>query len=284
MKFHRLFYSAVMCTAVSAVLAAQSVNAADGYKISVRGQAGQNQFESILNAELPDITGNGTYSVYLPVEQTKNIEYLVMEIEGLDKNTCADLTVVIDKVRIDGSEISLSGSPVIDFQCQDGDFSGTRIYIADENGSSFLPSKTAVTQSIEFIFTVSGMDRNGPEFVDKHAVQTESANPTDTEEPTDNPAVTTAPKTSGAELITRESTTEASETTAASSSSSSTVSSSTVSSSATTVSRRAGFGKSTTKRTGTAPTTGDKSVAIAFAGLAVTAAAAIASKFKRKKK
>ncbi|MDE5649260.1 MAG: hypothetical protein K2I33_05095, partial [Oscillospiraceae bacterium] len=51
-----------------------------------------------------------------------------------------------------------------------------------------------------------------------------------------------------------------------------------------TVNGNAGFGSTTIPRTGAAPLTGEKGLTVAFSGLAVTLAAAIAAKIKRKKK
>lgn len=292
MKYRRFAACAGICTAaVSMMILSPAVIADDIYKTIVKGQAGQNQFESLTDAELPVITGNATYSAYLPLEQTKTIEYLIVDIDGLNKTAYDDLAVIVDKIRIDGTEIEMSASPSIDIQCEDHDFSGTRIYIADESDYSFLPTKTSVNESIEIIFTVSGMKTNGPDFVDKHGVQP------DTTEPSTEPSglttetsviTTTAPKTSGAELVTHESTDNTAETTetafTTTALSASSVTYPTLWNNTTTVNRNAGYGLTTTPSTGAAPLTGEKGLTVAFAGLAVTVATAIATKIKRKKK
>lgn len=290
MKFRRFAACAGLCTAsvFMNLMSAEVTAADDTYKAIVKGKAGQNQLERITDAELPEITGNATYSAYIPLAQTKTVEYFVLEIDGLNNTVYENLAVTVDKVRIDGEEYEMNSAPSVDIQCEDVSFNGTRIYIADEDSSySFLPVKTNVNQSIEIIFTVNGMPADGPAFVDKHGVQPETTEPSSepTQPSSETAVTTTAPKTSGAELVTRESTV----TSASSSSASVTESSSSVSYTAfynntTTVSRNAGFGLTTAQRTGNAPLTGSKGVNAAIAGLAVTGLAAVASKIKRKKK
>lgn len=292
MKYRRFAACAGICAAaVSMMILSPAVIADDIYKTIVKGQAGQNQLESLTDAELPVITGNATYSVYLPLEKTKTVEYLIVDIEGLNKTAYEQLAVTVDNIRIDGAEIEMSASPSIDIQYEDGDFNGTRIYIADESDYSFLPTKTSVNESIEIIFTVSGMKTNGPDFVDKHGVQPDTTEPsTEPSEPATEASVTvttTAPKTSGAELVTHESTDNTEETTVSTNTTSPTSSSityTTLWNNVPTVNRNGGVGLTTVPRTGSAPLTGEKGLTVAFTGLAVTAAAAIAAKIKRKKK
>lgn len=292
MKYRRFAACAGICAAaVSMMILSPAVIADDIYKTIVKGQAGQNQLESLTDAELPVITGNATYSAYLPLEKTKTVEYLVVDIDGLNKTAYEQLAVTVDKIRIDGAEIKMSASPSIDTQYEDGDFNGTRIYIADESDYSFLPTKTSVNESIEIIFTVSGMKTNGPDFVDKHGVQPDTTEPsTEPSEPTTEasvPVTTTAPKTSGAELVTHESTDNTEETTVSTittSPTSSSITYTTLWNNVPTVNRNGGVGLTTVPRTGSAPLTGEKGLTVAFTGLAVTAAAAIAAKIKRKKK
>lgn len=292
MKYRRFAACAGICAAaVSMMILSPAVIADDIYKTIVKGQAGQNQLESLTDAELPVITGNATYSAYLPLEKTKTVEYLIVDIDGLNKTAYEQLAVTVDKIRIDGAEIEMSASPSIDTQYEDGDFNGTRIYIADESDYSFLPTKTSVNESIEIIFTVSGMKTNGPDFVDKHGVQPDTTEPsTEPSEPTTEasvPVTTTAPKTSGAELVTHESTDNTEETTVSTittSPTSSSITYTTLWNNVPTVNRNGGVGLTTVPRTGSAPLTGEKGLTVAFTGLAVTAAAAIAAKIKRKKK
>lgn len=292
MKYRRFVACAGICAAaVSMMILSPAVIADDIYKTIVKGQAGQNQLESLTDAELPVITGNATYSAYLPLEKTKTVEYLIVDIEGLNKTAYEQLAVTVDKIRIDGAEIEMSASPSIDIQYEDSDFNGTRIYIADESDYSFLPTKTSVNESIEIIFTVSGMKTNGPDFVDKHGVQPDTTEPsTEPSEPTTEASVTvttTAPKTSGAELVTHESTDNTEETTVSTittSPTSSSITYTTLWNNVPTVNRNGGVGLTTVPRTGSAPLTGEKGLTVAFTGLAVTAAAAIAAKIKRKKK
>lgn len=292
MKYRRFAACAGICAAaVSMMILSPAVIADDIYKTIVKGQAGQNQLESLTDAELPVITGNATYSAYLPLEKTKTVEYLVVDIDGLNKTAYDELAVTVDKIRIDGSEIEMSASPSVDIQFVDSDFNGTRIYIADESDYSFLPTKTTVNESIEIIFTVKGMKTNGPDFVDKHGVQPDTTEPsTEPSESATEASVTvttTAPKTSGAELVTHESTDNTAETTVTditTSQSSSSITNTTMWNNTPTVNRNGGVGLTTAPRTSGAPLTGEKGLTVAFAGLAVTAAAAIAAKIKRKKK
>ena len=169
----------------------------------------------------------------------------------------------------------MNSTPAVDIQYEEGSFNGTRIYIANEDSNyPFLPVQTKVNESIEIIFTVKGMPTDGPLFVDKHGAQPET---------TETAVTTSAPKTSGAELVTYESSiTSETSASASVSESSSSVSYNVLSNNTTTVSRNAGVGLTTTQRTG-APLTGSKGINIAFVGLAVTGLAAIASKIKRKK-
>lgn len=292
MKYRRFAACAGICAAaVSMMILSPAVIADDIYKTIVKGQAGQNQLESLTDAELPVITGNATYSAYLPLEKTKTVEYLVVDIDGLNKTAYDELAVTVDKIRIDGSEIEMSASPSVDIQFVDSDFNGTRIYIADESDYSFLPTKTTVNESIEIIFTVKGMKTNGPDFVDKHGVQPDTTEPsTEPSESATEASVTvttTAPKTSGAELVTHESTDNTAETTVTditASQSSSSITNTTMWNNTPTVNRNGRVGLTTAPRTSGAPLTGEKGLTVAFAGLAVTAAAAIAAKIKRKKK
>lgn len=290
MKFRRSAACAGICTASAfMILMSSSVTAADDtYKTIVKGKAGQNQLERITDAELPEITGNAAYSAYIPLAQTKTVEYFVLEIDGLNNTVYENLAVTVDKVRIDGVEIEMNSSPAVDIQCEDGSFNGTRIYIANEDSQyPFLPTQTTVNESMEVIFTVSGMRTDGPVFVDKHGTQPDTTEPSaqPTEPSSETVVTTTAPKTSGAELVTHESTVVTSETstTTSASESSTSVSYTNLYNITTTVNRNAGFGLTTTQRTSTAPLTGVKGITVAFAGLAVTGLAAIASQIKRKK-
>ena len=87
MKFRRFAVCAGLCTAsVFMTLTSAAVTAADDtYKTTVKGKAGQNQLERITDAELPEITGNATYSAYIPLAQTKTVEYFVLDIDGLNR-------------------------------------------------------------------------------------------------------------------------------------------------------------------------------------------------------
>ena len=130
-----------------------------------------------------------------------------------------------------------------------------------------------------------GIPTDGPLFVDKHGAQPETTEPSaePTQSSSETAVTTSAPKTSGAELVTYESSiTSETSASASVSESSSSVSYNVLSNNTTTVSRNAGVGLTTTQRTG-APLTGSKGINIAFVGLAVTGLAAIASKIKRKK-
>ena len=288
MKFRRFAVCAGLCTAsVFMTLTSAAVTAADDtYKTTVKGKAGQNQLERITDAELPEITGNATYSAYIPLAQTKTVEYFVLDIDGLNNTVYEHLAVTVDKVRIDGEEYEMNSTPAVDIQYEEGSFNGTRIYIANEDSNyPFLPVQTKVNESIEIIFTVKGMPTDGPLFVDKHGAQPETTEPS--AEPTlsssETAVTTSAPKTSGAELVTYESSiTSETSASASVSESSSSVSYNALSNNTMTVSRNAGVGLTTTQRTG-APLTGSKGINIAFVGLAVTGLAAIASKIKRKK-
>ena len=281
MKFRRFAVCAGLCTAsVFMTLTSAAVTAADDtYKTTVKGKAGQNQLERITDAELPEITGNATYSAYIPLAQTKTVEYFVLDIDGLNNTVYEHLAVTVDKVRIDGEEYEMNSTPAVDIQYEEGSFNGTRIYIANEDSNyPFLPVQTKVNESIEIIFTVKGMPTDGPLFVDKHGAQ-----PEPTLSSSETAVTTSAPKTSGAELVTYESSiTSETSASASVSESSSSVSYNVLSNNTTTVSRNAGVGLTTTQRTG-APLTGSKGINIAFVGLAVTGLAAIASKIKRKK-
>ena len=129
------------------------------------------------------------------------------------------------------------------------------------------------------------MPTDGPLFVDKHGAQPETTEPSaePTQSSSETAVTTSAPKTSGAELVTYESSiTSETSASASVSESSSSVSYNALSNNTTTVSRNVGVGLTTTQRTG-APLTGSKGINIAFVGLAVTGLAAIASKIKRKK-
>ena len=170
MKFRRFAVCAGLCTAsVFMTLTSAAVTAADDtYKTTVKGKAGQNQLERITDAELPEITGNATYSAYIPLAQTKTVEYFVLDIDGLNNTVYEHLAVTVDKVRIDGEEYEMNSTPAVDIQYEEGSFNGTRIYIANEDSNyPFLPVQTKVNESIEIIFTVKGMPTDGPLFVDK---------------------------------------------------------------------------------------------------------------------
>lgn len=99
-----------------------------------------------------------------------------------------------------------------------------------------------------------------PLFVDKHGAQPETTEPSaePTQSSSETAVTTSAPKTSGAELVTYESSiTSETSASASVSESSSSVSYNVLSNNTTTVSRNAGVGLTTTQRTG-APLTGFK--------------------------
>ena len=167
MKFSRFAVCAGLCTAsVFMTLTSAAVTAADDtYKTTVKGKAGQNQLERITDAELPEITGNATYSAYIPLAQTKTVEYFVLDIDGLNNTVYEHLAVTVDKVRIDGEEYEMNSTPAVDIQYEEGSFNGTRIYIANEDSNyPFLPVQTKVNESIE-------IDRKSTRLNSSHKVQ-----------------------------------------------------------------------------------------------------------------
>ncbi|MGN1481786.1 hypothetical protein [Porcipelethomonas sp.] len=295
MKSGKLF--ACLCACAMALIltdtAISDICAEDIPKAVLIGQIGENEIwdDGTDGAESPEITGDAVYSAFLPLKYSDSVEFLALDIEGVSTSVYENLSVTVEKIRIDGKDYPFSETPVVNTDYVNAGFSGTRVYIVDswEGNLSVLPTKTTFAESVEVIFKVSGTGKKGSDFVDKRAPEdnTEASTEPETQPQTEVSETTseeaeTEPATGGVQPVS----TDITETTAVSETS---VTSTTSAAALTTVSlptvtkEISGIKSRTIGRTsGSAPVTGEKSVAIAFAGLIITAGAAILTKIKRK--
>jgi hypothetical protein len=261
------------------------ISAADAPKAIIQGLTSKTSLWPITaDAECPEITGNATYSAYLTVEPDTTVNFLTVDINGLRNIDYPSLTISDVKVRLDGADFDVSGYTV-DYALTSGSFDGSRITLYNTWSSDVtaIPAHTVLQKSVEVIFTVSGMPTDGPAFVDKRVpqVQTTEATTQATEETT-QPVVTGGSE----QVVTTSSAPDTTETSTTVSTSTTTAATTVTNIIATTVNNGgfSGRNNTNTNNSGTAPLTGEKGVAIAFAGLALTACTAVASKIIKRKK
>lgn len=227
-----------------------------------------------------NVDGDAQYQVEWIVTDggTSTMEFLVIQIPGLTVHQYENMKINIDSVYIDGKKLDYtSSSNAIDMAFYEKPEGATRLYLIDTWTSkkiTDLPSNTTITQSIKVLFTVSGTGIAGTSNVTEET----------TEPPTEPIPVTeetTEPATGGVEPTPTDptDTTETEPTT--------NVPVSTVVKQTTTVYNNnnngsTNGGNQVSNNTSGSPTTKGAGIAAAFAGLVLTAGAAVLTKVKRK--
>ncbi|MGN1481404.1 hypothetical protein [Porcipelethomonas sp.] len=172
--------SAVTTEAVSTTvdLSTNSIAGTDVNRAGIVGVIGSNYIwqqsgyeaiaENTTGNLVPEINGDGTYTVRLAVNNESVIQYLGVRLFGtsdtsttLTPNYYPDLSVTIDSLIIDGEEATLADGKTLQVD-NNGNANesnaGTTVYINGFSGDNVLPSGTTVNQYIEITFTVTGLD------------------------------------------------------------------------------------------------------------------------------
>ncbi|MGN1481785.1 hypothetical protein [Porcipelethomonas sp.] len=273
MRLKKIIAAVSACAVAALSMAAMTVNvgaAAVVGKAIVAGQMGvYTQWDtSAANANgstIAEIDGNAQYEATWNITGSgaSSIDMLMLEISGADTNNAdikdftstkyPNLSISIDEVWIDGIKIMsyTTSADATDYNYYQDNLGKARVYLSSNQATPKLcqdiQTNTAVTQQVRVVFTVSGLDTVGTSNVTESPLTTESTTP-----PTE--AATTEALIQDPLITTDDG-------------------------------AQGGFSGAET--TVDAATTGDGGVAaIAIAGLAVTAGAAVLSKVKfgRKKK
>lgn len=230
-----------------------------------------------------DIDGDAQYQVEWVISDggTSKLEFLCVQIPGFTKDQYPDLSITVDEVYVDGNKLAdyKTSSKAVNLAYYEGGTGATRLYLIDSwagTGVADISGDTAVTKSLKVKFTVSGTGTPGTSNVKEEPTEEPSQPATsasDGEEttepatggvvptPTDETEATTAPATDAA--VTTVQTTAAVQTTANNNSGGTS-------------------GNQVSNSTSNAPGTKDAGVAIAFAGLAVTAAVGVLTQLRKK--
>lgn len=137
-----------------------------------------------------EVTGDGTYTITsTALAGAEDFGVFVIDIEGMYAGD-PDASAVLDKIEVDGSELSFDASKIIYGDIEEkGNF---RIEIFNQYGDSIkdpgVNSATPAEESIAITFTVSGLDGAAEEAVEEAAPVEETAPAPDT---------TTTPATTG---------------------------------------------------------------------------------------
>ncbi len=134
---------------------------------AMMGVLGSNEFWSAdklpEGSVVPTVTKNGTYTAKLVLnEGTETVDFLIIALDGLKAEDFADLEITVDEILVDGEVLTTADlSKAVITGYKEGAFDGTRIYLYDTwagTGAAAVPYNTAIAESIEVTFTVSGIN------------------------------------------------------------------------------------------------------------------------------
>lgn len=241
--------------------------------------------DATSGSTVANVDGDAQYQVEWIVTDggTSTIEFLAVQIPGLTSDKYENLAVQVDGVYIDGKAVEnyKTSAAAIDLNYLEST-AATRIYLIDKwagTGVEDIASDTAITQSLKVVFTISGTGIAGTSNVTEETTEPST-------EPTLATEETTEPATGGVEPTPTDPTdaTETEPTTNAPATSANTQVT-TVAANANNNSNNGGNtngGNQVSNSTSGSPTTKGAGIAAAFAGLALTAGAAVLTKVKRK--
>ena len=241
--------------------------------------------DATSGSTVANVDGDAQYQVEWIVTDggTSTMEFLVIQIPGLTVHQYENMKINIDSVYVDGKKLDYTSSPnAVDMAFYEKPEGATRLYLIDTWTSkkiTDLPGNTTITQSIKVLFTVSGTGIAGTSNVTEETTEPST-------EPTLATEETTEPATGGVEPTPTDPTdaTETEPTTNAPATSANTQVT-TVAANANNNSNHGGNtngGNQVSNSTSGSPTTKGAGIAAAFAGLALTAGAAVLTKVKRK--
>lgn len=180
MKLKKIL-AAVAAAAVSVSAMAVNVFAADSYnaKLGFADTAWAVQdWDSLV-----EVTGDGQYTLEsTAVAGASDFGVFVIDIEGMFAGA-PEATAVLDKVEIDGSEISFDAAKIIYGDIEEKGNYRIEIYnqYGDTKNDSPVNQATAISSSMKVTFTVSGL--GGGEAA---PAETEAPAPAETEPAADN--------------------------------------------------------------------------------------------------
>ncbi len=134
---------------------------------AMMGQLGENSYWSVDDladgSVIPTVDKNGTYTAKLVVDKaTGSVDFLIIGLDGLKASDFADLVITVDSVVVDGADLATFDATkvVVNTGYAEGSFNGTRIYLTDSWITKVfaIPADTAIEESIEITFTVSGIN------------------------------------------------------------------------------------------------------------------------------
>ena len=134
---------------------------------AMMGVLGSNEFWSAdklpKGSVVPTVTKNGTYTAKLVLnEGTETVDFLIIALDGMKAEDFADLAITVDSIKVDGEVLTTADlSKAVITGYKEGAFDGTRIYLYDTwtgTGAAAVPADTAIAESIEVTFTVSGIN------------------------------------------------------------------------------------------------------------------------------
>lgn len=225
MKMKKIF-AAMAATAISAAsfaaMAIPSASAADVVGVGVLG--GQmsdlngttitqwNASDAATNGStVANIDGNAQYEATWKItgDEVTVIDFLILEITSDTENdftahTYPDLSLTIDEVYIDGSEVSFTQNDAAINLTYYENNGRSRAYLTDEwkingEGNNFgVPSATSIKSEVKVVFTVNGLYNEGTSNVTPNEPVTEP--PTDP--PTDPVTTTTTTAANGGDTTT----------------------------------------------------------------------------------
>lgn len=151
--------------------------------------------EVTTGSTIANINGDAQYEVEWVVSDggTKTMEFLIVQIPNLTKDQYPNLAITVDAIYIDDAEVSgyTTGLNAIDLAYYEVGTAATRIYLIDtwaSTGVADIQADTTITKNFKVKFTVSGTGVTGTT-----NVGVDSTNTTPTQAPVDNTTPTEAP-------------------------------------------------------------------------------------------